>query len=59
MTTLRQTRTKQGGVVTGNKEAGRKEHMANNNKDRAMCSDTTQTKNKQTDRTDKAVRGDL
>ena len=30
--------------VIGNKEAGQEEHMANTNKDRAMCSNTTQTK---------------
>ncbi len=30
-------RTRQGGVVTCNKEAGQEEHMADNNKDRAMC----------------------
>ncbi len=53
MTTLRQART-EGGVVIGNKYAGQEEHMAN--RDRAMCSNTTQTKdtlnnNKKTYRT--------
>lgn len=36
------TGIKQGGMVTG-KEAGQEEHMADNNKHRAMCSDTKQT----------------
>ncbi len=31
------TRTKQGGVTRGNKEVGQEEHMANTNRDRAMC----------------------
>ncbi len=38
--TIGQTRTKQGGVVIENKEAGQGEHMANTNKDTAMCSGT-------------------
>lgn len=35
------SRTKREGVVTGNKLMGTEEHMAN--KDRVMCSNTTQT----------------
>jgi len=36
---------KQGGVVTGNMESGAHgEHMANTNRDRAMCSSTKQTR---------------
>ncbi len=45
---------KQLGVVRGNKDVGQEEHMANTNRDRAMCSDTKQTLNR--DKTDKTVR---
>ncbi len=48
MRRLRQTGIEQGGVVTGNKEVGLEKHMANNNKDKPMCSDTKQTWKHQT-----------
>ena len=44
MKTIKQTRAKQGGVTKGNKEVGQEKHMENTNRDRAMCSDTKQTK---------------
>ncbi len=40
--------TKQEGMARGNREVGQEEHMANTNRDRAMCSDTKQTKKHRT-----------
>lgn len=40
MNLIGKTRTKQGGVVIENEEAGQEEHTANINKDTTMCSGT-------------------
>ncbi len=37
VSTVKETRAKQGGVTRGNKEVGSQEHMVDTNKDKAMC----------------------
>ncbi len=51
--------TKKGGVVTGNKEAGQEEHMADTNKDKAICSNTTQTRKHRTGTEQTGLSGEI
>jgi len=46
-------------VVKGNKEARQWEHMANINREQAMCSSTKHMETFKKDRTDKAARAEL